>query len=115
MNYFIRNKNEIVGLFASCEDAEVYALKKIDMEILKIYRHNLMLDMEQTSNSLQQLRRVEELMENIAELEIEDKTNLLYKVKKYHLYATGLLSNSKYNVDYTVEYWVDDIIKSFFV
>lgn len=114
MNYFIKTKNEIVGLFKSYEDAVVYALKKIDIEKLKIYRHNLMYNMEETGTNLQLMRKVEDLMEDIAELDIEDKTNLLYRTKNYHNYADSLLKNTKYPIEYNINCWAEDTIQSFF-
>jgi hypothetical protein len=114
--YFIKNKFEIVGLFKSVEDAQIYSLKKIVIECLNLEKHNKMNNAELERFTMSDIRLIEELIEDIIELNIiERDENILYLMSILKERANLLLNNSKYNLCYTIERFEENNICTFFI
>lgn len=106
MSYLIIDKtiNEIIGLFKSNQEAELYYLKNNIIERLKIYRHKLLNYSVDNVDKLWELRGIETLMENIVEFDETTSENTYTYIQGYINRAIGLLSNeSALKICYVVQ------------
>lgn len=113
MKYFIKTHKEIIGLFNSVEDCEIYALNKLVLEHLKFYRHNLLNDI--TMDEIKELRIVENLMEDITNLDIEDRTNIMHRINVLLSRTKYILDDTKYKLDYVIEHFKENTISIFYI
>ena len=114
MNHLIIDKttNELIGLFKSNQEAELYYLKNNIMERLKIYRHKLLDYSTDNTDKLWELRAIEDLMEKIYEFDETTSENTHTYTQAFINMATAMLINHKpLSISYVVQRFDEDNIK----
>jgi len=109
MNYLINDKvtKEIIGIFKSHEEAELYYLKNNMFERLKIYRH-IFMSSENCLENIFTLRRLENLIIELTEFDETECQNITAKINYFKT-----LSNMYIKLDYSIEHIETGTFKAF--
>ena len=113
MNYLINDKTtrEIIGLFKSHQDAELYYLKNNTVERLKIYRHHMLND---CLNNIFKLRQLENLLVEIIEFDETECENIMNKINYFKTLTNNFfLNHDEFKLNYSIEHIIEDSFKSF--
>ena len=110
MNFLINDKTtkEIIGLFKSHEEAELYYLKNNTVERLKIYRHCILND---CLNNIFKLRQIENLLVEIIDFDETTCENIMNKINYFKTIINNFLTDEDLKLNYSIEHIIDGSYK----